>query len=208
MNVGLPLPVDEASQLAARTIFSTREIQSLYKRFKELDISGNNILEYEVYSLELACSFFNLEVLLAATLLVLGFLELTLNFHLSFLETKTKTNKNLVTQECLAVDELRANPFAPRICELFSEDGSGSLTFTNFLDMKSAFSKKASPGVRVVWAFALWDFDGDDLIGIADVKCGVDLITNSTTYINETALPLKEDDLLEMLDPYQLEEVS
>ena len=68
-------------------------------------------------------------------------------------------------QECLAVDELRANPFAPRICELFSEDGSGSLTFTNFLDMKSAFSKKASPDVRVVWAFALWDFDGDDLIG-------------------------------------------
>ena len=74
--------------------------------------------------------------------------------------------------------------------------------------MKSAFSKKASPDVRVVWAFALWDFDGDDLIGIPDVKCGVDLITNSTTYINETALPLKEDDLLEMLDPYQLEEVS
>ena len=52
MNVGLPLPVDEASQLAARTIFSTREIQSLYKRFKELDISGNNILEYEVYILD------------------------------------------------------------------------------------------------------------------------------------------------------------
>ena len=93
MNVGLPLPVDEASQLAARTIFSTREIQSLYKRFKELDISGNNILEYEVYILELASSFFNLEVLLASTLLVLGFLELTLNFHLSFLETKTKTKK-------------------------------------------------------------------------------------------------------------------
>ena len=106
------------------------------------------------------------------------------------------------------MDELRANPFAPRICELFSEDGSGSLTFTNFLDMKSAFSKKASPEVRLVWAFALWDFDGDDLIGIPDVKCGVDLITNSTTYINETALPLKEDDLLEMLDPYELEEVS
>ncbi len=105
------------------------------------------------------------------------------------------------------MDELRANPFAPRICELFSEDGSGSLTFTNFLDMKSAFSKKVSPEVRLVWAFALWDFDGDDLIGIPDVKCGVDLITNSTTYINETALPLKEDDLLEMLDPYQLEEV-
>ena len=105
------------------------------------------------------------------------------------------------------MDELRANPFAPRICELFSEDGSGSLTFANFLDMKGAFSRKARPEVRTIWAFALWDFDGDDMIGVSDVKCGVDLITNSTTYINETALPLKEGDLLEMLDPYQLEEV-
>lgn len=157
MNFALPLPPEQAHQLAARTIFSAKEIQGLYRRFKELDVSGNSILEYE---------------------------------------------------ECLAVDELRANPFAPRICELFSEDGSGSLTFTNFLDMKSAFSKKASPDVRIVWAFALWDFDGDDLIGVPDVKCGVDLITNSTTYINETALPLKEDDLLEMLDPYQLEEIA
>ena len=97
MNVGLPLPVDEASQLAARTIFSTREIQSLYKRFKELDISGNNILEYEVYILELASSFFNLEVLLASTLLVLGFLQLTLNFHLSFLGHLMKIRINHLT---------------------------------------------------------------------------------------------------------------
>ncbi len=45
---GLPLPAEQANQLAARTIFAPKEIHSLYKRFKDLDVSGNNILEYEV----------------------------------------------------------------------------------------------------------------------------------------------------------------
>ena len=48
MNAALPLPSEQAIQLANRTIFSAKEIQSLYKRFKELDVSGNSILEYEV----------------------------------------------------------------------------------------------------------------------------------------------------------------
>ena len=42
------LAPEQAHQLSARTIFSVKEIHSLYKRFKELDVSGNNVLEYEV----------------------------------------------------------------------------------------------------------------------------------------------------------------
>ena len=45
MNFALPLPPEQAHQLAARTIFSAKEIQGLYRRFKELDVSGNSILE-------------------------------------------------------------------------------------------------------------------------------------------------------------------
>lgn len=48
MNFALPLPPEQAHQLATRTTFTAKEIQSLYRRFKELDVSGNSILEYEV----------------------------------------------------------------------------------------------------------------------------------------------------------------
>ena len=39
---------EQAQQFAHGTIFSSPEIQSLYQRFVELDISGNSRLEYEV----------------------------------------------------------------------------------------------------------------------------------------------------------------
>jgi len=58
------------------------------------------------------------------------------------------------------VKELLYNPFTPRIVELFSGDGSGRLDFQQFLHMMSVFSSRASAEAKVVWAFALWDFDG------------------------------------------------
>ena len=44
---------------------------------------------------------------------------------------------------------------------LFSEDGSGQLTFQKFINMMSVFSGRTSRQTKAVWAFALWDFDGD-----------------------------------------------
>jgi Ca2+-binding EF-hand superfamily protein len=67
---------------------------------------------------------------------------------------------------------MRANPFASRICELFSEDGSGILSFENFLNMMSVFSIHTRPEVKMVWAFAMWDFDGDDIIGPGTILSG------------------------------------
>ncbi len=63
-------------------------------------------------------------------------------------------------QELIQVKELLYNPFTPRIVELFSGDGSGRLDFQQFLHMMSVFSSRASAEAKVVWAFALWDFDG------------------------------------------------
>lgn len=37
--------------------------------------------------------------------------------------------RDIYVQEMLQVDELRCNPFAPRIVILFSEDGSGVINF-------------------------------------------------------------------------------
>ena len=109
-------------------------------------------------------------------------------------------------EECLAVHELRANPFAPRLCELFSDDGGGALTFPALLRLLAAFGGHTPPEVRMAWLFAVWDFDGDDLIGPADLKCGLDLVTNSGPNINETALPIRGGELTEMFTPYALED--
>ena len=56
--------------------------------------------------------------------------------------------------------ELRCNPFAARIVELFSEDGSGELDFQKVVNLFSVFSPRATAETKVVWAFAIWDFDG------------------------------------------------
>lgn len=64
-------------------------------------------------------------------------------------------------QETARVDELRCNPFSARIVFLFSEDGSGELTFQKFMNMMSVFSGRTSRQTKAVWAFALWDFDGN-----------------------------------------------
>ena len=66
-------------------------------------------------------------------------------------------------QETARVDELRCNPFSARIVYLFSEDGSGELTFQKFINMMSVFSGRTSRQTKAVWAFALWDFDGETL---------------------------------------------
>ena len=64
-------------------------------------------------------------------------------------------------QEMLKVDELRCNPFAARIVELFSEDGSGEIDFQKFINIFSVFSSRATVDTKMVWAFAIWDFDGE-----------------------------------------------
>ena len=58
------------------------------------------------------------------------------------------------------MDEFKCNPFASRIVELFSEDGSGVISFQKFINIFSVFSPRATAETKTVWAFAIWDFDG------------------------------------------------
>ena len=67
---------------------------------------------------------------------------------------------SLLSQEMLMVDEFKCNPFAARIVELFSEDGSGVISFQKFINIFSVFSPRATNETKTVWAFAIWDFDG------------------------------------------------
>ncbi len=63
-------------------------------------------------------------------------------------------------QELVSVPALRCNPFASRMVELFSGDGSGTLDFGQLLHMLAVFSTRTTMETKTVWAFAMWDFDG------------------------------------------------
>lgn len=52
--------------------------------------------------------------------------------------------------------ELRENPFRQRICETFSRDSEGNLTFEDFLDLLSVFSEQAPRDIKVFYAFKIY----------------------------------------------------
>uniref|UniRef100_A0A0K0DHB9 EF-hand domain-containing protein n=1 Tax=Angiostrongylus cantonensis TaxID=6313 RepID=A0A0K0DHB9_ANGCA len=110
------------------------------------------------------------------------------------------TRPSIVTltfEEIEKMPELRENPFRRRICEVFSEDGRGNLTFDDFLDMFSVFSEMAPLQLKLKYAFRIYgenkmifklhtsilnrdnnpilgnifvDFDNDDLLGHDDLS--------------------------------------
>lgn len=63
-------------------------------------------------------------------------------------------------QDLKHIDELLFNPFAGRIAEVFSDDGTGRLSFKNFLELFAVFSPQANFDVKIIFLFAIWDFDG------------------------------------------------
>ncbi|XP_070543565.1 calcium and integrin-binding family member 2-like [Ptychodera flava] len=78
-------------------------------------------------------------------------------------------------EDIVIMPELRENPFRRRICEIFSEEGDGNLTFDDFLDMMSVFSDSASSELKTFYAFHIYDFDNDKFLGqydlIQTLKC-------------------------------------
>lgn len=52
--------------------------------------------------------------------------------------------------------ELVENPFKTRMCEAFSQDGDGNLTFEDFLDLLSVFSEQAPRDIKVFYAFKIY----------------------------------------------------
>lgn len=73
-------------------------------------------------------------------------------------------DRPMTSQDLKRIDELLYNPFSARISDIFSEDGSGRMSFKNFLEMFSVFSPRASFDIKVIFLFAMWDFDGETSI--------------------------------------------
>lgn len=86
-------------------------------------------------------------------------------------------NAKLPMSKILQYPELRVNPFGDRICKVFSSSQDGDCTFEDFLDMMSVFSDAAPKAVKAEHAFRIFDFDGDDMLGIGDLRLVVDRLT-------------------------------
>ncbi|XP_012136366.1 calcium and integrin-binding protein 1 isoform X2 [Megachile rotundata] len=61
--------------------------------------------------------------------------------------------------------------------EVLHSSQDGDCTFEDFLDMMSVFSDAAPKAVKAEHAFRIFDFDGDDMLGIGDLRQVVDRLT-------------------------------
>ncbi|NWV67315.1 CIB2 protein, partial [Malurus elegans] len=70
----------------------------------------------------------------------------------------------LPMQLIINMPELKENPFKERIVESFSEDGEGSLSFNDFVDMFSVLSEMAPRELKAIYAFkiygTIWECSG------------------------------------------------
>ncbi|XP_046571536.1 calcium and integrin-binding family member 3-like [Haliotis rubra] len=112
--------------------------------------------------------------------------------------SETRTLK-IPVETIESMSELKENPFKRRICEVFSEDGSGSMSFDDFLDMFSIFSEAAPRDIKTVYAFRIYDFDGDNYLNREDLEktlfclSGKELSTEEVTFVVDKVL--EETDL-------------
>ncbi|XP_043281676.1 calcium and integrin-binding family member 3 [Venturia canescens] len=84
-------------------------------------------------------------------------------------------NLRLPSSYLARIPELKENPFRERISEVFtnSEANSSSaegICFEEFLEMMSVFSEHAPRDLKVFYAFRIYDFDEDGVIGTADLE--------------------------------------
>ncbi|XP_053983072.1 calcium and integrin-binding family member 3 isoform X1 [Hylaeus anthracinus] len=81
---------------------------------------------------------------------------------------------------CLTrIPELKENPFRQRMSEVFAKrrnTGQSSTTdvegicFEEFLEMMSVFSEQAPRDLKVFYAFKIYDFDEDGVLGLSDLE--------------------------------------
>lgn len=116
-----------------------------------------------------------------------------------------------------ATDELRLNPFGDRICQVFSSSSSSAagkannaggeglgdmvMTFDDYLDMYSALSERAGLEVKIAYAFRIYDFDGDGVVGKDDVRAVVDrLLYDDDKHLTRAEITGLIDHLLKEVD--------
>ncbi|ESO05745.1 hypothetical protein HELRODRAFT_77588 [Helobdella robusta] len=86
------------------------------------------------------------------------------------IEFSNNLDVRFAREKIMMLPELRVNPFAKRICDVFSSEKDGKISFEDFLDMMSCFCERASRDVKVDYAFRIFDLNDDDYISPEDMK--------------------------------------
>lgn len=102
------------------------------------------------------------------------------------------------SERVLAMPELKVNPFRDRISKVFSSDKDGSMTFEDFLDMMSVFSESAPFTTKTEYAFRIFDFDEDDMLGRDDIRELLTRLTNNR--LSDDEMDQVADHILEEAD--------
>ncbi|PKU35684.1 calcium and integrin-binding family member 2 [Limosa lapponica baueri] len=94
----------------------------------------------------------------------------------------------LPMQLIINMPELKENPFKERIVESFSEDGEGSLSFNDFVDMFSVLSEMAPRELKAIYAFKIYDFNTDNFICKSDLEQTLNKLTREELTAEEITL--------------------
>ncbi|KAL1491093.1 hypothetical protein ABEB36_011743 [Hypothenemus hampei] len=108
-------------------------------------------------------------------------------------------NAKLPMAKILLYPELSVNPFGERICKVFSSSQDGDCTFEDFLDMMSVFSEAAPKSVKAEHAFRIFDFDGDDMLGVSDLRQVIGKLTGENK-LSETDMTVLVQNILDEAD--------
>nr|ACO15492.1 Calcium and integrin-binding protein 1 [Caligus clemensi] len=99
------------------------------------------------------------------------------------------------------IPELRYNPFAPRICEVFSSSKDRKISFEDFLDMLSVFSERATLSVKTAYAFRIYDFNNDGVLCRRDLEEIVRLlVTTDEQRLRDEDMKRVTDNVLKEVD--------
>ncbi|XP_076230366.1 calcium and integrin-binding family member 2 isoform X3 [Nomia melanderi] len=94
--------------------------------------------------------------------------------------TSQQASSFRIPLSCLTrIPELKENPFSERISEVFTgrqntgqspAADAGGICFEEFLEMMSVFSEQAPRDLKVFYAFKIYDFDEDGVLGLSDLE--------------------------------------
>ncbi|KAL2781854.1 calcineurin subunit B type 2 [Daubentonia madagascariensis] len=71
---------------------------------------------------------------------------------------------SLSVEEFMSLPQLRQNPLAQRVIDVFDTDGNGEVDFQEFISGTSQFSVKGDEEEKLRFAFSIYDMDKDGYI--------------------------------------------
>ncbi|KAL8565250.1 hypothetical protein ACOMHN_001148 [Nucella lapillus] len=151
---------------------------------------GNKVSTFTAEQLEAYedCTFFTGKEILRVFFRYQGLAPDTVPYDMSGKEARTV---RIPHTSVMNMPELKENPFKEQICKVFSEPGSTHMTFEEFLDMFSVFSEAAPRDLKAVYAFKIYDCDGDNQLNRSDLEA---------TLLKLTQDGLTEDEVLFVVD--------